>query len=98
MVVNLRIYSYHYDSIYCISAWNGGKTAREWGETSSNGGKTVKMLGICKIMLVSMLFSSIPTIYASISVSFPPLSPTMEMLGLSQMGGIFPPFSIFPPF
>ena len=97
MVVNLRIYSYHYDSIQCILAWNGGKTVREWGETASNGGKTDKMLGICTIMLVSMLFSSIPTIYASTLVSFPPLSTTMEMLGLSQMGGIFPPFFIFPP-
>ena len=98
MVVNLSIYSYHYDSTQCILAWNGRKTVLEWGETASNGGKTAKMLGNCTIMLVSMLFSSIPTIYASISVSFPPLSPTMEMLGLSQMGGIFPPFSIFPPF
>ena len=78
-------------------AWNGGKTAREWGETASNGGKTAKMLGICKIMLVSMLFSSIPTIYASILVIFPPLSPTIRMVGLRQMGGIFPPFVYFPP-
>ena len=68
----------------------GGETVREW--------KTGKMLGICTIMLVSMLFSSIPTIYASTFVSSPPLSTTMEMLGLSQMGGILPPFSIFPPF
>ena len=91
MVGNLGDYSYHYDSIWCILAWNGGNRF-------ANGGKTVKMLGICTIMLVSMLFLLIPTIYASIFVSFPPLSPTMEMLGLSQMGGIFPPFSIFPPF
>ena len=67
------------------------------GKRFLNGGKTVKMLGNCTIMLVSMLFSSIPTIYASISVSFPPLSPTMEMLGLSQMGGISPPIFDFPP-
>ena len=68
------------------------------GETAQNGGKTFEMLGIYTIMLVSMVFSRFPTIYASTFVSFPPLSTTMEMVGLRQMGGIFPPFFIFPPF
>ena len=97
MVGNLRTKSYHYASIQCIFGLEWGENDHKWGETAQNGGKTFKMLGIYTIMLVSMVFSSIPYHLCQYFCQFPPIKYYHGNGRTQSNGGYFPPIFDFPP-